>query len=620
VLDALSQPYVIRALLELAILAPVAGALGVFAILRRQVFTAHAIGVGALPGIVLAVAAGVPALIGGLAAGGLLSALALRLGVDVRRGDPAAVSGVLLAGAIGLGALLVSAGVGGSGVRIDALLFGSLLGITDLDIARTALVALVATALLLGLRRSLELAAFDRDAARAAGIGVGRHELVLALLIAVVVVVAVEAVGALLASALVVLPAAAALRLTRRVGPAMAVAAALALLAGVVGVLIADRWSLPPGATVVLVAAALWPIAIGIAHARTMRLGRGLAAAGALGAVAVLGACGGGTAPGDGGTDPGASATTEAAATGSASPRLQVVATTPIVADWARQVGGDAVEVATIMPPGVDTHDFEPTPEAARAIAGADVVVASGAGLDGWVEDLVAGAGGSARLVDLAPEGSLLAADDGHGHDEHGHDEHGHDEHGHEEDKADDAHDHGPEDPHYWHDPTLAIAAVGAIADALAEADPAHADGYAARAEAYQAEIAALDAELAAALAEVPGERRRIATDHDALAYLGAHYGIGIVGAAIPSTSGAASADAQTLARLIDVIREQGVTTVVAEATTDPSVAEVLAAETGATLVDGVYGDTLAPEGEPAGTYLGMMRGNVLLIVQGLRG
>jgi len=140
------------------------------------------------------------------------------------------------------------------------------------------------------------------------------------------------------------------------------------------------------------------------------------------------------------------------------------------------------------------------------------------------------------------------------------------------------------------------------------------------RAEAYAAEIASLDAELAAALDGIPAERRRIATDHDAFAYLGDHFGIEIVGAAIPSTSAAASADAQTLAQLIDLIRAQGVTVVAAEATTDPSVGEVLAAETGATLVDGLYGDTLAPAGEPAGTYLGMMRGNVLLIAEGLRG
>lgn len=620
------QPYLVRALLELAMLAPIAGALGVFAILRRQVFTTHAVGVGALPGIVLAVAAGVPPLLGGLVAGGLFSTLALRLGVDPRRGDPAAVTGVLLAGAIGLGALLVSAGVGGSAVRIDNLLFGSLLGITDLDLVRTAIVAGIVVTLLVGLRRILTMTAFDRDAARATGVRVERYEIILALGVALVVVVAVEAVGALLASALVVLPAAAALRLTRRIGPAMIVAAALATVAGVVGVLIADLWSLPPGATVVLVAAALWPLAAAYGVIRRARASRRLALAGTLGVAVVLAACGGGTTTTDtAATAPAAtgSATTTATTT-EAAPSLRVVATTPIIADWVTQVGGDAVEVTTIMPAGADTHDFEPTPDAARAIADADLVFANGAGLDGWVDELVEGAGGSARLVDLAPEGSLLAAEDEHGHeeekaaDDHDHG-HGEDEHGHEEEKAADGHDHGPEDPHYWHDPLLAVAAVDTIAEALGEAEPAEAGAFATRAEAYEAEIVALDGELQAALAEIPANERSIVTDHEAFAYLGEHFGIEIAGAAIPSSSGATSADAKTLAELIDLIRAQGVTVVVAEATTDPSVGQTLAAETGATLVDGLYGDTLAPEGEPAGTYLGMMRSNVLLIVEGLK-
>ena len=287
---------------------------------------------------------------------------------------------------------------------------------------------------------------------------------------------------------------------------------------------------------------------------------------------------------------------------------LRVVATTPIIADWVSQVGGGAVEVTTIMPAGADSHDFEPTPDAARAIAEADLVFANGAGLDAWVQDLVEGAGGSARLIDLAPEGSLIEAAD----------EHAHEEGANADDAADTA--HGSEDPHYWHDPMLASVAVGTIARALADVDPADAAAFDDRASAYQEEIAALDAELQAALADIPIGRRRIVTDHEAFAYLGEHYGIEIVGAAIPSSSGATSADAKTLAELIDLIRAEGVTVVVAESTADPSVGTTLANETGATLVDGLYGDTLAPAGEPAGTYLGMMRNNVLLIAEGLKG
>ena len=597
------QPYLVRALLELALLAPIAGALGVLVVLRRQVFTAHAIGVGSLPGIVLAVAAGIPVLLGGVVAGGLLALGALRLGADARRGDPSATTGVLLAGAIGVGALLISAGVGGSGARIDGLLFGTLIGITDADLVRAAIIFTVTVIALLGLGRVWAFAAFDPSAARAAGLRPARLDLVVAVLLAIVIVFAVEAVGAVLASALVVLPAAAALRLTRRIPSAMLLAAVFGLIAGTAGVLIADRWSLPSGVAVVLAAAALWPLAAGVAYLRTHRR-RSLAGL-ALASVAILAACGGGS-----GTTMDSTGSATSAGSDPAAGVLSVVATTPIVADWVQAVGGDDVAVTTIIPAGVETHDFEPTPEAARAVDGAAVVFSSGAGLDEWADQLVEAAGSGVTLVELAPEDSLAAPAEEPGHaadapaDEPAVDEHG----------------HGDVDPHYWHDPTLVEQSVAAIAAALATADPAHAAAYEERATAYEAELAALDQELMAAVAGVPADRRLLVTDHDAFSYLGRHYDIELIGAAIPSTSGAASADAKTMAELIDVIKQRGVPAVFSESTADPAVARVLADEAGVPVIDGLFADTLAPAGDAAGTYIGMMRSNVLLIVEGLKG
>ena len=597
------QPYLLRALLELALLAPIAGALGVLVVLRRQVFTAHAIGVGSLPGVVLAAAAGIPVLLGGVVAGGLLALGALRLGADTRRGNPSATTGVLLAGAIGVGALLISAGVGGSGARIDGLLFGTLIGITDADLVRAAIIFAVTVIALLGLGRVWAFAAFDPSAARAAGLRPGRLDLLVAVLLALVIVFAVEAVGAVLASALVVLPAAAALRLTRRIPSAMLLAAVFGLIAGTAGVLIADRWSLPSGVAVVLAAAALWPLAAGIAYLRTHRR-RSLAGL-ALASVAILAACGGGS-----GTTAESTGSDTTAGSVPVAGALSVVATTPIVADWVQAVGGDDVAVTTIIPAGVETHDFEPTPEAARAVDGAAVVFSSGAGLDEWADQLVEAAGSGVTLIELAPEDSLAAPTE----------EPGHAADAPADEPAADAHDHGNVDPHYWHDPTLVQQSVAAIATALATADPAHAAAYEERATAYEAELAALDQELMAAVAGVPADRRLLVTDHDAFSYLGRHYDIELIGAAIPSTSGAASADAKTMAELIDVIRERGVPAVFSESTADPAVARVLADEAGVPVIDGLFADTLAPAGDAAGTYIGMMRGNVLLIVEGLKG
>jgi zinc/manganese transport system substrate-binding protein len=606
------QPYLLRALLELALLAPIAGALGVLVVLRRQVFTAHAIGVGSLPGVVLAVTVGIPVLLGGVVAGGLLALGALRLGADARRGDPSTTTGVLLAGAIGVGALLISAGVGGSGARIDGLLFGTLIGITDADLVRAAIIFTVTVIALLGLGRVWAFAAFDPSAARAAGLRPGRLDLLVAVLLALVIVFAVEAVGAVLASALVVLPAAAALRLTRRIPSAMLLAAVFGLIAGTAGVLIADRWSLPSGVAVVLAAAALWPLAAGIAYVRTHRR-RSLAGL-ALASVAILAACGGGS-----GTTAESTGSDTTAGSVPVAGALSVVATTPIVADWVKAVGGDDVTVTTIIPAGVETHDFEPTPEAARAVDGAAVVFSSGAGLDEWADQLVEAAGSGVTLVELAPENSLAAPAEEPGHAADA-DDHGHAADAPADEPAADAHGHGDVDPHYWHDPTLVQQSVAAIAAALATADPAHAAAYEERATAYEAELAALDQELAAAVAGVPADRRLLVTDHDAFSYLGRHYDIELIGAAIPSTSGAASADAKTMAELIDVIKERGVPAVFSESTADPAVAKVLADEAGVPVIDGLFADTLAPAGDAAGTYIGMMRSNVLLIAEGLKG
>ena len=591
VLDPLGQPFVLRAWLELALLAVPAGVLGTLVVLRRLAFATHAFAVGAFPGVVVAAGIGVSAFLGGVVAAlglaGALAALGRRRDLDT-----AAATGVLLAGALALGSLLVS-DVFDSGAEVDTLLLGSLFGVGDADLVRAAAVlALVAIALAVQGRGWL-LLAFDADNARALGVRRGPHDLVLLSLLALSVVAAVDAVGALLASSLLVIPAAAARLLTRRALPAMAVASGLALAAATGGILLSYHLDAPPGATVVLVAAGLFAVAA-VAHrlAEPRRARRTLAIAGAVVLVPLaLAGCGGGD---------------EEAATANPSPTLRVVATTSIVADWAREVGGDHVHVTQILQPNVDPHDFEPGADAARAVADADVVLASGAGLDEWADDLVASGGGEATLVELAPEESLHApalqeqADHDHA-DEHGH-------------------DHGDVDPHFWHDPTLAALAVGRLGEALAAADPVAAATFRAGAAAYEEQLAGLDEELQATYAMVPPANRKLVTDHDALGYLARHFGFEVVGAAIPSTSTAADASAGEIARLIDDIRAQHVPAVFSEASVDPAVVESIADETGAAIHDDLYGDTLGPADSDAGTYVAMMRHNARVIAEALDG
>jgi ABC-type Zn uptake system ZnuABC Zn-binding protein ZnuA/ABC-type Mn2+/Zn2+ transport system permease subunit len=562
--DPFSPLYMQRALLELVVLAVPAGVLGAFVALRRLAFSTHALGVGTFPGVAIAFGLGFSAFAGGLAA-----ALVLALGLAVlerrRELDAAAATGLLLAGALALGSLLVS-NVFTAGAQVDTLLFGSLFGITDGDLVRSVAVSAAALAGAAAAWRGLVVIAFDRANALALGFRPARYDLVLFCLLAVTIVAAVDAVGALLVSSLFVVPAAAARLLTRRLVPLVACSSLLAVGCAVVGLLLSYQMDAPPGATVAVVTAGAFLAAFLVRSLAELTARRRIVLGVAALAVALLtAACGAG-----GGSD--------------GSGRLAVVATTTQVADWTRQVGGDHVAVTELLKPLVDPHEFEPGPSDANAVANAKLVLASGAGLDTWITDLARSAGGDAKVVELAPEASIH-----------------------------------PSDLHFWHDPTLVVRAVRTLEDALAEADPRHARAYSAAAGRYVRSLEHLDRELRREFDEVPAARRKVVTDHDAFAYLAGRYGLRIVGTAIPSTSTAAEPSARDTAHLIDTIRHEHVPVIFSEESVDPKLVRQIAEATGARVDAGLYGDTLGPAGSDAVTYLGMMKHNARHLVEAFR-
>jgi ABC-type Zn uptake system ZnuABC Zn-binding protein ZnuA len=582
--DPFAPAYMQRALVETGLLAIAAGALGAFVTLRRLAFATHALGVGTFPGAVVAFWLGGSAFFGGLVAS-LAIAGAILLLSRRRDLDLPVATGLVLAGALALGSLLVS-DVVGPDPRVDGLLFGSLLGVSGSDVVRSAIVVGIAVLALGAVGRGWLATAFDRDGASAAGLAPGRLDVVLLATLTVVVVATVDVVGSLLVSALLVVPAATARLWARRLPQLLATSALLAFAASGGGLVVSYHLDAPPGATIAALSVGAFLVATAAVSARG-RLRR-LAALGALaGSVLVAAACSGAESPTR------ASTVSQAAAA-----RLAVVATTPLVADWAREVGGDAIGVTQILQPNVDAHDFEPSTQDADAVASAAVVLSSGAGLDGWADGLVESAGGERVLVEVAPEERLkppaLAGDDAGGAD-----------------------GHGGADPHFWHDPTLVIEAVRTIAAALARADPAGAAAFAANADRYVAELEALDAELAAQFGAVPAGRRRMVTDHDAFGYLADRYGIAVVGAAIPSASTAAEPSAAAIAALIETIEREAVPTVFAESSVDPKLLEQIAREAGAVVAPDLYGDTLGPAGSGAATYVEMMRHNAQVLVDG---
>lgn len=267
---------------------------------------------------------------------------------------------------------------------------------------------------------------------------------------------------------------------------------------------------------------------------------------------------------------------------------LSVVATTTQVADFAREVGGDRVEVHQVLQANSDPHGYEPRPSDAEALADADLVLRSGGEVDEWLADLIDNAGGDAPTVELI-----------------------------EAVRTTEGEDHGA-DAHWWQDPRNAIAAVEAIAAALIETDPAGRAEYRADADAYVERVRALDRNVAACIDEIPPARRKLVTTHDALGYYADRYGIEVVGALIPSLSTAAQPSAGDIRELVDQIREQDVKAIFPESSIDPKLERAVARETGATVGRALWADTLGPAGSDGATYIQSIQSNTAALVEGL--
>jgi zinc/manganese transport system substrate-binding protein len=273
-----------------------------------------------------------------------------------------------------------------------------------------------------------------------------------------------------------------------------------------------------------------------------------------------------------------------------------VVATTTQIGDWARRVGGRSVDVHQILQPNTDPHDYEPRPADVTATAGAKLVLENGDELDHWMAKVVSEAGGSPTVVVLGEHVPVKRPGE----------------------------TGGPEasrfDPHWWHDPRNAIAAVDQIRAALVRADPAHADAYRSNAAAYTAKLDTLDRGIASCIDQVPSAARKLVTDHDAFGYFAGRYGIDVVGAVIPSQNTQAQPSARDTAKLIDLIKREHVKAVFPESSINPRLAQTIARETGASSHYTLYGDTLGPKGSPGETYVAMEGANANAIAAGLSG
>jgi zinc/manganese transport system substrate-binding protein len=277
-----------------------------------------------------------------------------------------------------------------------------------------------------------------------------------------------------------------------------------------------------------------------------------------------------------------------------AAEKLKVVASFSIVADFVRNVGGQRIDLVTLVGPDGDAHVYSPTPADGQRVAEAKVVVVNGLGFEGWINRLVKASGTKAAVVEAARGATPV------------------------QNAASREHGHGSGDPHAWQDIGNARTYVASIRDGLTAADSAGREIYAANAAAYLGRLDALEAEVREAVARIPADRRRVITSHEAFSYFEKAYGIDFVAPQGVSTD--AEASAKDLARIIRQVRQERIGALFVENISDPRLIRRIAEETGATIGERLYSDALSGPGGPAATYIDMMRHNIRALSAALSG
>ncbi|RXT29781.1 ABC transporter substrate-binding protein [Rhizobium leguminosarum] len=290
---------------------------------------------------------------------------------------------------------------------------------------------------------------------------------------------------------------------------------------------------------------------------------------------------------------------------------LKVVASFSIIADFAKNVGGDRVEISTLVGPDGDAHVYEPRPADAASLEGADVVLVNGLQFEGFMSRLIEASGTKASVVEVTKGiEPLKNAEEEHGHEAeekaeagHDHEKEAHD-HGHEG-----HHHHGEFDPHAWQSIHNAEIYAKNIADAFCQADKAGCATYTANSEAYVAKLGKLETEVKAAIESIPTEKRTVITSHDAFGYFEHEYGLKFIAPEGISTE--AEASAADVAKLIDQVKHDKASAIFLENITNPRVIEQISKETGIKIGGTLYSDALSKNDGPASTYIDMFRYNV---------
>jgi zinc/manganese transport system substrate-binding protein len=279
------------------------------------------------------------------------------------------------------------------------------------------------------------------------------------------------------------------------------------------------------------------------------------------------------------------------AASASAQEKLKVVATFSILGDLVKNVGGDRVEVTTLVGPGADAHVYSPAPSDAKKVADAEVVFVNGLGYEGWMSRLARAAGSNAVVV-VTTRG--IRERKAAGQDRGG----------------------GGTDAHAWQSVANAKVYVANIRDALVAADPQSKAIYEANAATYLAKLEDLDREVRIAVAAIPADRRKIITNHEAFGYFKQDYGVDFIAPQGRSTE--AEPSARDVARIITQIKNQKIPAVFLENITDARLMQRISLESGARIGGRLFSDALTDANGAAPSYIEMMRHNIRTLAAAL--
>jgi zinc/manganese transport system substrate-binding protein len=268
-----------------------------------------------------------------------------------------------------------------------------------------------------------------------------------------------------------------------------------------------------------------------------------------------------------------------------AAERLNVVASFSILGDFVRQVGGDRVNLTTLVGPNSDVHVYTPPPSDAKTVADARLLVINGFGLEGWLSRLLQSSGSNAEIVEATRGVAPLKLE-------------------------------GSADPHAWQSVANAKIYVANIRDALIAADPADTETFRARADRYLGELDGLDTDVRGEIAKIPTGRRKVISTHDAFGYFAAAYGIAFIAPLGVSTESEPSA--RDIARIIAQVRSAKIPAVFLENISDDRLVGRIAAETGARIGGTLFSDSLTDEKGDAPTYIAMVRHNIKALTSAL--